>query len=484
MAETLGSNGNPSGLKGRSGSDALKMLSEIKELTPEQLEERIAQYEREIASGSLGEADKLARERLVNSMRSLKKLSETEVPAVIENVAKPTANLVGSDKAFTPSGDAQIRLQIEHAANGLIEAGDGVIQAASKVATPEAKAALMADALKIANQYEVLPELIGLQSAISSGNQAQMQPAFEKLLKKCMQEGHPLQAPIQAMLPEMISAYEAQDPAVISRTLEKLLGEQGMPKGPVKDLLLQLKKPLENVAQHGANLVNAAKSQDPKKLQAIAEEIAAKNFPEIQQRIAKLEELGITLPAEAHAQISAFAKKHGHGVPTTATSPNITADAAAVAQEPIVVSPEPAIEAAEPKVVGTANGAVESASAASEPLAHVVETPNPAIKSGKPAIAEPAATIPEPVKPAVSGGYSTGYTPSYSSYSSSGASSVEAAVEEGFSTKMGKMFENHGGKLAIGAVVAAVIGAIVVRGRHSQREAERSSTPLNAGIVR
>ncbi|MFN7610001.1 MAG: hypothetical protein ACK5QX_03545, partial [bacterium] len=214
-------------------------------------------------------------------------------------------------------GNAEFQKQIEAAAKGLAEASDGLMGVLKEANGNQA--ALLADATKLSVQYGITEEMIGIQQAFKATdgkgvNIERVITAFKALAEKVLQEGHPIKARVEAMRPEIQAAVKAKDHTAIGKTIKILVGENGLPEGPIRNLFAQLQKPIEQSAEHGVQLVKLIENEgklSPAK-QLILKRVAATHLPKLKEHLASLEGLGMVLPKEAREQLAAIEQKLGH----------------------------------------------------------------------------------------------------------------------------------------------------------------------------
>lgn len=236
-------------------------------------------------------------------------------------------------------GNAEFRSQVEAAAKGLAEASDGLMSLLKQAKVRQTE--LLADAAKLSVQYGIHEEMIALQQAlkVTPGGSVDVKKAkavLDALAQKVQQEGHPIRAHLEALKPELEAAAKVKDPAIISKTIGILVGEKGLPKGPIRDLIAVLQKPLEQAAEHGVNLAKIIENEgklSPAK-QQILKTVAATHLPKVKNHIATLEGLGMALPEEARGQLAKLEQKLVHGA--TANMAEEVATAAAKIEDRIV----------------------------------------------------------------------------------------------------------------------------------------------------
>jgi hypothetical protein len=304
---------------------------------------------------------------------------------------------------------------------------------------PAIKAALMADAVKLATQYQVAPEMMGVYSAIKSGNERAIQKATKKLMDTVMQEGHPLSKPLRQAMPELLASVEAGNPEVIGQAIDKLIGKKGMPKGAVRDLIAQLKPALEQTTAHGMDALDLLNAKQTPARKAILREVV---------------ETHLLPKAEAHiAALGTF------GLPTEKAHETLAK-----------------LEAKLLKGVDLSDGAVKpKAAPAAKPDAKPKATPSAEAKpSAKPASAgvasaKPTAAAAKPKARTSSGGGR--------SYSYSGSSTPSTRITETASKEKGVLsfLGEHAGWKAAGIGAAAVAGGFALKHVLQRREEQQNT---------
>lgn len=220
--------------------------------------------------------------------------------------------------------DAQVSAEVHRIADEAFAITDALLPIAKEYhANPEKFNALVQDIQKLSQTYGIAEETSDLMKIFitAAGNpmeyssqQKKLQSALESLAEKITAESHPLHGVVTDFNRDAVEAFHKKDAAFVDETLNKLLGEHGLPDGELKTLIGKLRSPLTRAAKLAPTMDLLKDEISDERMPVLLKELFTNHHQKIQSYITEAQTMGVQIPAEALEGLETLKREAGvHG---------------------------------------------------------------------------------------------------------------------------------------------------------------------------